>query len=167
MKKIFLILIVMAGIAGCASNPGPQRFWANPSILGIPDDAYNKQYYQALNFCQGVASGAHPQDTLAMQHMATRQGDPSNVPQAMHNFAAAHAQLVQARQFVQMRNNCMQAHGWILATREEINAISHNQAFSRFEQRANQGDAEAQYITGLAYLTGHGVPKDDCKAVEW
>jgi TPR repeat protein len=32
---------------------------------------------------------------------------------------------------------------------------------------ADQGDAEAQYLMGIRYHSGEGVPHDDAKAVEW
>ena len=33
--------------------------------------------------------------------------------------------------------------------------------------RANAGDANAQFILGLAYADGEGVPQDDAQAVSW
>jgi len=32
---------------------------------------------------------------------------------------------------------------------------------------AEQGDADAQYILGLMYANGEGVPENDAEAVKW
>ena len=34
-------------------------------------------------------------------------------------------------------------------------------------ERAEQGDAEAQWSLGLAYAKGEGVPQDDAEAARW
>ena len=34
-------------------------------------------------------------------------------------------------------------------------------------ERAEQGDAEAQYDLGFIYVTGRGVPPDDAEAGRW
>jgi TPR repeat protein len=34
-------------------------------------------------------------------------------------------------------------------------------------RKAHEGDAEAQYILGLMYANGEGVPRDDAEAVKW
>ena len=39
--------------------------------------------------------------------------------------------------------------------------------FAAVQKAAEQGDAGAQFQLGLMYLGGHGVPKDDVKAVHW
>ena len=36
-----------------------------------------------------------------------------------------------------------------------------------FRQAAEQGDAEAQFLLGLAHTGGEGVPEDDAEAVRW
>lgn len=36
-----------------------------------------------------------------------------------------------------------------------------------YQKAAAQGDADAQYMLGLAYATGEGVPKDAVQAIEW
>ena len=36
-----------------------------------------------------------------------------------------------------------------------------------YEQAASAGDAHSQYIVGLAYLEGSGVPADEGKAFNW
>ena len=36
-----------------------------------------------------------------------------------------------------------------------------------FRQTAEQGDAEAQFLLGLAHTGGEGVPEDDAEAVRW
>ena len=35
------------------------------------------------------------------------------------------------------------------------------------QQKADQGDADAQYLLGIAYDFGRGVPQDDTEAVAW
>mgnify|MGYP000780766156 FL=1 len=40
-------------------------------------------------------------------------------------------------------------------------------AMKWYEQAASAGDARAQYIVGLAYLEGSGVPVDEGKAFNW
>ena len=40
-------------------------------------------------------------------------------------------------------------------------------AFYLWNQKAAQGDAEAQYNLGLMYDKGEGVPEDDAEAVRW
>ena len=34
-------------------------------------------------------------------------------------------------------------------------------------QEAEKGDAKAQFLLGLMYRAGHGVPQDDSKAIQW
>ena len=36
-----------------------------------------------------------------------------------------------------------------------------------FRQAAEQGDAEGQFLLGLAHTGGEGVPEDDAEAVRW
>lgn len=40
-------------------------------------------------------------------------------------------------------------------------------AAEEYQEAAGQGDADAQNNLGLMYANGHGVPKNDSKAVEW
>ncbi|HIE87808.1 MAG TPA: sel1 repeat family protein, partial [Gammaproteobacteria bacterium] len=39
--------------------------------------------------------------------------------------------------------------------------------FEETQVEANQGDADAQYLLGLMYANGRGVPQDDKEAVRW
>ena len=41
------------------------------------------------------------------------------------------------------------------------------QDIEQLRNDAEQGDASAQYLLGLSYVTGEGVPQDDQEAVSW
>ena len=48
-----------------------------------------------------------------------------------------------------------------------FNNKDYKTAHILFSQLAEKGDANAQYTLGLMYGKGHGVPKDNSKAIEW
>ena len=46
-------------------------------------------------------------------------------------------------------------------------SIQEKQELESIKQRAEQGDAEAQYRLGSRYVLGYGVPEDDAEAAKW
>ena len=46
-------------------------------------------------------------------------------------------------------------------------ACSLELSLDELKQKAEQGDADAQYNLGLMYYNGEGVPQDDTEAVRW
>jgi len=46
-------------------------------------------------------------------------------------------------------------------------ARDYQKAFQLLEPAAEQGDARAQYMVGLMYKKGEGIPENDAKAVHW
>lgn len=51
-------------------------------------------------------------------------------------------------------------------TKEDMHKADVN-TFNSLKIRAEQGDAEAQYLLGMAYTHGKGVPKDYAEALKW
>ena len=49
---------------------------------------------------------------------------------------------------------------------ERVN-LNDPKTYKRFLKAANQGDAKAQFILGVMYTHGKGVPQDYAKAHEW
>jgi TPR repeat protein len=46
---------------------------------------------------------------------------------------------------------------------QSVNGMSLDEV----RDRANRGDAQAQWVLGNAYMSGHGVPQDDREAARW
>ena len=53
-------------------------------------------------------------------------------------------------------------------TEKQLSAeASAKEKLAWWKQKAEEGDAKAQYFLGVMYALGDGVPKDAAKAVEW
>ena len=52
-------------------------------------------------------------------------------------------------------------------SRTHLSAQANEKEVEGYQKAAAQGNADAQYMLGLAYATGEGVPKDAAYAVEW
>jgi len=56
------------------------------------------------------------------------------------------------------------AIAWIIVTRSR-RLLRENAEMA--QKAADQGDASAQFLLGLMYADGHGVPRDYVKAMHW
>ena len=48
-----------------------------------------------------------------------------------------------------------------------LSGCSNDSEFDETLEKAQRGDAEAQYNLGYMYATGEGVPEDHTEAVKW
>ena len=48
-----------------------------------------------------------------------------------------------------------------------VGAQAQTPEIDALRARAEQGDADAQFVLGFMYATGRGVPQDDVQAVRW
>lgn len=57
--------------------------------------------------------------------------------------------------------------GFIYATPHSFAGNSSSQNMAVLEQKANQGNVEAQFVLAGIYFKGNGIPQDYIKAFEW
>ena len=57
--------------------------------------------------------------------------------------------------------------GTVLAQQKTVLKETEMKDLAELRARADQGDADAQYILGLMYDRGLGVAKDKVEAVKW
>ena len=156
MRKVFLISLSLILLTGCAAKKS-ETVWINPKV---PLNNQAEHYYQALNLCQNVANGANVPIEQTSNEIRINPYPSNTIPGAADNLQRATANVAQTRRWVQMRDDCMRGHGWILTTQEEANVQWHLKA-------AEQGNRDAQVRLGAMYAKGLGVPQDDTRAAQW
>ena len=144
---------------GAVAMPNTPQYQNNVPMYAPRSGTMRDQYGNTYRYQENYNFGAAAQSSMAMA-----QQNFANAAASFQNLAA---QLEAQGARDAIFNHCLAQYGWRQISKQEAKILEQEDRLRQVIQDAEQGNAEAQFILAMMHYQGHGVPKDERKAVQW